>query len=95
MLNDTNYSFYAIPAMWTVSIVPHLWAISTHDKHRAPGTQAWNNANPQETRNHLKDAKLSPVIHGRVMRAEAAQNNGFVNLPLFAAAIVSCCLRSD
>lgn len=84
----SNYSFYAIPAMWVVSIAPHIWAVNTYDSERAPGTPSWNNADPQSTRSNLKVGKLAPAMEGRIARAEQAQNNGFVNLPLFAAAIV-------
>lgn len=84
----SNYSFYAIPAMWVASIAPHFWAVQTYDAERAPGTPSWNNADPQSTRSNLKAGKLAPAIEGRIARAEQAQNNGFINLPLFAAAIV-------
>lgn len=38
---------------------------------------------------NVKDGKLSPAMQDRFLRAEAANENSFVGLPLFAAAIVS------
>jgi hypothetical protein len=53
--------------------------------------------NPPKNVQILKDAKLSPAMAERYQRAEGAQNNGFIGLGFFAAAIVSlksACLLS-
>lgn len=39
---------------------------------------------------NVKEGKLSPAMQDRFLRAEAANENSFVGLPLFAAAIVRC-----
>jgi hypothetical protein len=43
---------------------------------------------PAKNITHVKDGKLSPAMQDRFLRAEAANNNSFVGLPLFAGAIV-------
>ena len=44
--------------------------------------------NPRKNVAGVKEAKLSPIMADRYCRAEAANDNGFTSLPLFAAAIV-------
>ncbi|KAL7422014.1 hypothetical protein Q5752_003787 [Cryptotrichosporon argae] len=84
-----NLSFYAIPAAWTLAIAPHFYAISLFNKERAPGTSGFDFSFPRRSIAGVKDAKLSPATQDRYLRAEAANDNGFVNLPLFAAAVVA------
>lgn len=43
---------------------------------------------PKSNLTNVKDGGLSPAMQGRFERAEAANDNSFVGLPLFAAAIV-------
>jgi uncharacterized MAPEG superfamily protein len=43
---------------------------------------------PRKNLTNVKDGGLSPAMQGRFERAEAANDNSFVGLPLFAAAIV-------
>ncbi|WVF71195.1 hypothetical protein IAT40_005995 [Kwoniella sp. CBS 6097] len=84
-----NLSFYAIPVMWVTSIAPHFYAISVYNSERAAGTEEWDNREPKKNLEKVKSAKLSPSAAEKFERGEAAQNNGFENLPLFAAAIVA------
>ncbi|WVQ99668.1 hypothetical protein IAU59_006807 [Kwoniella sp. CBS 9459] len=84
-----NISLYAIPVMWATSIAPHFYAISVFNRERAPGTPEWDNREPRKNVEKFKAAKLSPSASETYERAEAAQSNGFENLPLFAAAIVA------
>jgi uncharacterized MAPEG superfamily protein len=44
---------------------------------------------PKKNRDHVGDSKMSPYMQDRYLRAEAANDNGFVGLPFFAAAVVS------
>lgn len=44
---------------------------------------------PKKTRESISECQLSPTDQERFQRAEAANDNGFVALPLFAAAIVA------
>lgn len=84
-----NLSLYAIPAGWVLAIAPHFYAAALYNKERAPGTGEWDNSFPRRNISNVKDGKLSPYMQDRYLRAEAAQQNAFENLPLFAAAVVS------
>ncbi|WWC61920.1 uncharacterized protein I303_104506 [Kwoniella dejecticola CBS 10117] len=89
-LNLTNnWSIYAVPVAWAVAVAPHFYAISVYNSERAPGTAKWDNREPKENIARVKEAKLSPNAQGKYLRAEAAQENGLQNLPLFAAAILA------
>jgi hypothetical protein len=44
---------------------------------------------PKKNRDHVGDSKMSPYMQDRYLRAEAANDNGVVGLPFFAAAVVS------
>ncbi|EIW65917.1 hypothetical protein TREMEDRAFT_74881 [Tremella mesenterica DSM 1558] len=84
-----NLSFYAIPAAWVLAIAPHFYAMALYNKERAPGTPAWSFASPKSNIVNIKSAKLSPSVEDAFLRAESANDNSFVGLPLFAAAIVA------
>lgn len=84
-----NLSLYALPAAWLIAIAPHMYAQALYNKERAPGTPAWDNSFPKKNIRQIKDAKLSPVMEETYLRAEAANENNFINLPFFAAALVA------
>lgn len=44
---------------------------------------------PRKTRERIADSQLSQEDQERFQRAEAANDNGFLGLPFFAAAIVA------
>ncbi|WVW84216.1 hypothetical protein I302_106246 [Kwoniella bestiolae CBS 10118] len=89
-LNLTNnFSLYAVPAAWVVAMVPHFYAISLYNSEKAPGSADWDNRAPKKNIANIKEGKLSPEAQGKFLRAEAAQENAFQNLPLFAAAILA------
>lgn len=44
---------------------------------------------PKKTREFISECQLTPKDQDRFQRAEAANDNGFVSLPFFAAAIVA------
>jgi len=82
-----NYSFYAIPATWVLSILPHLYAISVHDS-KSP--KKFDNTQPRSVTSTLKDNQaLDSATKDRIIRAEGAQQNGFENVGLFAAGVVA------
>ncbi|KAG7539632.1 hypothetical protein FFLO_03431 [Filobasidium floriforme] len=87
-LASANYSPWALPAMWLVSISPHFLAVGLFDSYRAKGTPKWNNASPRQqwTNEHFKSAKISKTAQDMILRAEGAQSNGFENLAFFAVA---------
>ena len=86
-LTRDNISFYFIPAAWILAFMPRIYAANTYNaatkKHldtRAP--RQWSKTVSEEQ-------GLDSKTKGRIMRAEAAQANGFENLGLFAAAITA------
>ncbi|KAJ4381877.1 hypothetical protein N0V86_003245 [Didymella sp. IMI 355093] len=75
-----NFSLYAIPAAWLLSAVPHFYAVSLGK---------FDNKNPRTyTRDTEGDQSIDKATKAKIVRAEGAQQNGFENLGLFAAAVV-------
>ncbi|KAF2771855.1 hypothetical protein EJ03DRAFT_288732 [Teratosphaeria nubilosa] len=75
-----NYSLYSIPAAWVLSIAPHFYAASLG---------RFDNKNPRTyTRDTEGDQSIDKATKATIIRAEGAQQNGFENLGLFAAAVV-------
>ncbi|KAJ4415141.1 hypothetical protein N0V82_007511 [Gnomoniopsis sp. IMI 355080] len=78
-----NYSLYTIPAAWVVAIAPHFYAASL-------GGKTFDNRSPRTYTSSLKDTQsLDAATKQRIIRAEGAQQNGFENVGLFAAAVVA------
>ncbi|KAF9700071.1 hypothetical protein EKO04_001286 [Ascochyta lentis] len=75
-----NFSLYSIPAAWILSIAPHFYAASLGK---------FDNKNPRTyTRDTESDQSIDKATKAKIVRAEGAQQNGFENLGLFAAAVV-------
>ncbi|KAJ4324318.1 hypothetical protein N0V94_001376 [Neodidymelliopsis sp. IMI 364377] len=75
-----NFSLYAVPAAWALSIAPHFYAASLGK---------FDNKNPRTyTRDTEGDQSIDKATKAKIIRAEGAQQNGFENLGLFAAAVV-------
>ncbi|KZM23748.1 uncharacterized protein EKO05_0005682 [Ascochyta rabiei] len=75
-----NFSLYAIPAAWILSIAPHFYAASLGK---------FDNKNPRTyTRETESDQSIDKATKAKIIRAEGAQQNGFENIGLFAAAVV-------
>ncbi|MCJ1281201.1 hypothetical protein MMC26_000519 [Xylographa opegraphella] len=82
----TNYSIYAIPAFWLLSLLPHNYAVYTIT---AANNGKWDNANPRSSAwDKQLQATVPAACYERYERAEAAHKNGMENLALFATAIV-------
>ncbi|ORY78590.1 hypothetical protein BCR37DRAFT_108426 [Protomyces lactucae-debilis] len=81
--SNPNYSFYAVPAAWLLAIVPHWIAAGM-----ANSVDKFDNVEPRMAHENLK-AKMTAAQHAKFRRAEAAQMNGFENLPFFASAVVA------
>lgn len=76
-------SFYAVPAAWALSIVPHFFAAGL-------GGKSFDNRSPRSFTSSLQSNQtLNAATKERIIRAEGAQQNGFENLGLFAAAVVA------
>ncbi|CAD6573524.1 MAG: hypothetical protein TREMPRED_000850 [Tremellales sp. Tagirdzhanova-0007] len=84
-----NLSFYAIPVAFVIALAPHIYAISLFNTERASGTSEYDKTCPTSQTSKVKEAKLSPNATGNFIRAEAANANGFINLPLFAGAVIA------
>jgi len=83
----TNLSFFAVPVYWTLTLLPHNYAIYII---RKANNGRWNNSSPRSTKWDETLRKSTPAdIYSRYERAEAAQKNGFENFPIFCGAILA------
>jgi uncharacterized MAPEG superfamily protein len=74
---------YTIPAAWVLCITPHAYAI-------ALGGKKFDNKTPRPYTSSLKDDQtIDSATKDKIIRAEGAQQNGFENVGLFAAAVVA------
>lgn len=64
-----NYSFYAIPAMWLVSFLPHPYAIIN-------AGDRFKNTSPRQMVSDLMTKKDKTETDKMIIRAESAQQNG-------------------
>ncbi|KAK9239630.1 hypothetical protein V1525DRAFT_29623 [Lipomyces kononenkoae] len=81
-----NYSLFALPAYYILSLYPHVYALNLI---RAATNGQWDNANPRST---LWDETMKRIVpketYACFERAEGAHKNGMENFPLFATALV-------
>jgi len=78
-----NFSLYTIPAAWVFSLVPHVYATGL-------AGEKFDNRSPRSLTSSLKDNQtLDAATKEKIIRAEGAQQNGFENVGLFAAAVVA------
>jgi len=86
-LSRDNISFYLIPAAWAIALMPRVFAANTYKK---ASNKDMNTLQPRDfVKNVLEDQSVDSKTKGRIVRAEAAQANGFENLGLFAAAVAA------
>jgi uncharacterized MAPEG superfamily protein len=86
-LLSTNYSFYTIPAAWLLSILPHSYAIMLYSRTTH---KRFDNRHPRSLTSKLEgDQSIDKATKERIIRAEGAQQNGFENLPFYAAAVTA------
>ncbi|KAK4986987.1 hypothetical protein LTR66_004824 [Elasticomyces elasticus] len=82
-----NFSLYTIPAAWVVALAPHVYAAQIFE---ARSSKAFDATAPRSfTTKVQQDPALDAATKGRIIRAEGAQQNGFENLGLFAAAVAA------
>jgi uncharacterized MAPEG superfamily protein len=82
-----NFSLYTIPAAWLLCLLPHAYATSLHD---SASPKKADNRNPRALVTSLSSNQSIPqATKDKIVRAEAAQANGFENIGLFAAAVVA------
>jgi len=82
-----NLSFFAIPAYWVLTLLPHSYAISIMKK---ANNGRWNNSNPRSSKWDATLRESTPAeVYGRYGKAEAAHKNGMENLPIFVGAVLA------
>lgn len=82
-----NLSLYTIPICWVISLMPHVYASRTYE---AATKKEFDIKEPRSfTRKLEADQSIDSKTKGRILRAEGAQQNGFENIGLFAAAVVA------
>jgi uncharacterized MAPEG superfamily protein len=87
LIPTQNLSLYSIPLAWLLSLAPHVYATTLHDSR---STQKFDNSSPRKLIPSLStNQSLDTTTKETIIRAEAAQQNGFENLGLFAAAVVA------
>ena len=86
-LAKDNISLNTIPIAWTICLIPRLWARYAYNK--ALGKDM-DTRHPRDfTKTVANDKTLDETTRGRIVRAEAAMQNGYDNIGLFAAAVVA------
>lgn len=78
-----NYSLYAVPAMWVINMSAHFMAILVFSGGK------FTNVAPREYVQSVSRKEKKTASEQMLVRAEAAQMNGFENIGWFAAAIVA------
>ncbi|GMK57877.1 hypothetical protein CspeluHIS016_0407110 [Cutaneotrichosporon spelunceum] len=86
---NNNLSMYAVPAAFGLALVPHLYAVALVTFKRPAGAKGFNFSFPGNTRKGISESRLSAKDQERYLRAEAANDNGFVGLGFFAAAVAA------
>jgi uncharacterized MAPEG superfamily protein len=83
----TNYSFYSIPLYYTLTLLPHNYAIYTIV---CATNGKWNNASP---RSSSWNSELQKSVPAKTLalfeRLEAIHNNALENLPIFIGAVLA------
>ncbi|RSH86755.1 uncharacterized protein EHS24_005027 [Apiotrichum porosum] len=85
----TNFSFYAIPAAWVLAIAPHFYAVGLLNLKHGADKPGFDFSNPKKSRERIGLTGLNAEQQGQYLRAEQANDNGFLGLPFFACAILA------
>jgi len=81
-----NYSVYAIPAYYVLSLAPHSYGLSII---RNANNGYWDNHNPRGIDAATMYKKSVPAaVFAKFEKAEGAHKNGMENLPLFIGAVI-------
>lgn len=79
----TNISLYTIPFAWALCLAPHVYATKLSSRQ-------FDNRTPRLLNKIVTDDQsIDSPTKDRIIRAESAQQNGFENVGLFAAAVVA------
>ncbi|KZP18664.1 hypothetical protein FIBSPDRAFT_863457 [Athelia psychrophila] len=86
---STNYSILAIPGAWIVTLAPHIFAAGLLAKN----VPWFDGANPRHCLGELastdKENAKNHAVKLQILRAKAAEANGFENLPVFVGAVLA------
>lgn len=86
-LSQDNISLHTIPFVWLIALAPRFWARKAYYDVRK---QDMDVRHPRDfAKSVANDDMLDERTRGRIIRAEAAVQNGIDNVGLFAAAIVA------
>lgn len=77
-----NISLLVVPALWVNSIAAHFYAVSLTRGR-------FTNSSPRDYLSSIQKKEKKTSTDLKFIRAEAAQQNGFENLPFAAAAFVA------
>lgn len=86
-LHTQNLSLYTLPAAWFIALMPRVFAMRTFVTATGRGMDTTYPRGLAERA--ASDPALSSETKSRIIRAEAAQANGFENVGYFAAAVVA------
>lgn len=85
--SSQNMSLFTIPLAWMLSIAPHWYASLLYRKASA---RKIDSRQPRALINIVaENQSIDSATKARFMRAQGAQQNGFENIGLFAAAVVA------
>ncbi|UZJ53170.1 hypothetical protein CBS101457_002490 [Exobasidium rhododendri] len=79
---SANYALYSVPALWALCILPHFYAVGL-------SKGKFTNSSPRGYVAEIQKKEKKSETDKMFIRAEACQQNGFENLPFFAAAILA------
>ena len=81
-----NYSLYAIPAYYTLAMVPHLYSVVIVGMNK----QHWDNASPRSKKfeDSLKKG-IPPKVYATYERCRAAHSNMFENMAFVVGAVLA------
>lgn len=89
-VTSPNYSLFALPIMYILTLIPHWYAVSI-----CIARDGWKNEHP---RTFVTQLAARPILgtkkmehtpaERKILRAEACQQNGFENLPIFGMALL-------
>eukprot|EP01111_Echinosteliopsis_oligospora_P009879 TRINITY_DN2980_c0_g1_i1.p1 TRINITY_DN2980_c0_g1~~TRINITY_DN2980_c0_g1_i1.p1 ORF type:complete len:157 (+),score=32.50 TRINITY_DN2980_c0_g1_i1:147-617(+) len=83
-----NFSFFAVPIAWGLAILPHFYAMNLYN--RSANGKKWDNTNPRGQVARLQnDSEIPEEVKLKIIKAEAAQQNGFENLAFFCAGLIA------
>lgn len=83
----SNISLYTIPVAWFLSLAPHIYATQLY---QSASSRQFDTRTPRTLMKLVADNQtIDAATKNRIIRAESAQQNGFENLGLFAAAVVA------